>query len=54
MCEDFNSTFLTLLEEPRHEAFGRFNGPHDVSGAHTKNGRENAEILGLNVLYFFL
>lgn len=35
-------TYLFLLEEPCYQALGRFNGPHNVSGAHTKNGKNRS------------
>lgn len=38
----FYPTFLFLLEEPCYQALRRFNGPHNVSGAHTKNGKNRS------------
>jgi len=39
---DFCTTFLLLLEEACYQTLGRFNGPHNVSGAHTENGKNRS------------
>lgn len=40
MHQVFDRTLLFLLEESCYEALGRFNGPHDVSGANARNKKQ--------------